>query len=72
LGKSTTPGYTNTVYEPIDEFKGDVARYLLYYVVRYEGHLGNNNYLLATSPLDGNEERGFEDWYINLLKIGML
>ncbi len=68
LGKSTTPGYTNTVYEPIDEFKGDVARYLLYYVVRYEGHLGNNNYLLATSPLDGNEERGFEDWYINLLK----
>ncbi len=68
LGKSTTPGYTNTVYEPLDEFKGDVARYLLYYVVRYEGHLGNNNYLLATSPLDGNEERGFEDWYINLLK----
>ena len=68
LGKSTTPGYTNTVYEPIDEFKGDVARYLLYYVVRYEGHLGNNNYLLSTSPLDGNEERGFEDWYINLLK----
>ena len=36
--------------------------------MRYEGHLGNNNYLLATSPLDGNEERGFEDWYINLLK----
>ena len=68
LGKSTTPGYTNTVYEPIDEFKGDVARYLLYYVVRYEGHLVNNNYLLSTSPLDGNEERGFEDWYINLLK----
>lgn len=68
LGKSTTPGYTNTVYEPIDEFKGDVARYLLYFVVRYEGNLNNFDYLLSTSPLDGTEEKGYEDWYINLLK----
>lgn len=70
LGKSTTPGYSNsnTVYEPIDEFKGDVARYLLYFVVRYEGSLRNFNYLIAASPLDGTEEKGFEDWYINMLK----
>lgn len=68
LGKSTTPGYSNTVYEPIDEFKGDIARYLLYFVVRYEGSLNNLNYLLATSPLDGSEEKGYEDWYIQMLK----
>lgn len=70
LGKSTTPGYSNanTVYEPIDEFKGDVARYLLYFVVRYEGSLRNFNYLIAASPLDGTEEKGFADWYINMLK----
>ena len=68
LGKSITPGYTNTVYEPIDEFKGDVARYLLYFVVRYEGSLNKFNYLLSTSPLDGTEEKGYEDWYINMLK----
>lgn len=68
LGSSTTPGYSNTVYEPIDEFKGDVARYLLYFVVRYEGALNNFNYLLSTSPLDGTEEKGYENWYITMLK----
>lgn len=68
LGKSTTPGYSNTVYEPIDEFKGDVARYLLYFVVRYEGYLNHFNYLLSTSPLDGSEEKAYEDWYIAMLK----
>lgn len=68
LGKSTTPGYSNTVYEPVDEFKGDVARYLLYFVVRYEGSLNIFNYLLSTSPLDGTEEKGYEDWYLAMLK----
>lgn len=68
LGKSTTPGYSHIVYEPIDEFKGDVARYLLYFAVRYEGSLNMMNYALATSPLDGTEEKAYEDWYLSLLK----
>ena len=68
LGKSTTPGYTNTVFEPIDEFKGDIARYLLYFVTRYEGNLDLYNHQLSTSPLDGSEEKGYEDWYITMLK----
>lgn len=68
LGKSITLGYTGTVYEPIDEFKGDVARYLLYFVTRYEGRLNLFNHMVTASPLDGSEEKGFEDWYINMLK----
>lgn len=68
LGNSTTPGYSNLVYEPIDEFKGDVARYLLYFVTRYEGSLKSFNYQLSTSPLDGSEEKGYADWYITMLK----
>ena len=68
LGKSITPGYTNTVYEPIDEFKGDVARFLLYFITRYEGSLNSFNFMLSTNPLDGNEESGYESWYINMLK----
>lgn len=68
LGKSTTLGFTGTVYEPIDEFKGDVARYLLYFITRYEGRLNLFNHMVAASPLDGSEEKGFEDWYINMLK----
>lgn len=67
LGKSITPGYTNTVYEPIDEFKGDVARYLLYFVTRYEGSLNIFNHMVTTAPLDGNEERGYDNWYISML-----
>ena len=68
LGPNSTTGYSGTVFEPIDEFKGDVARYLLYFITRYEGRLNLFNHMVAASPLDGSEEKGFEDWYINMLK----
>ena len=35
LGISVTPGYTSTVFEPIDEYKGDFARNYFYMAVRY-------------------------------------
>lgn len=65
--------YTGKVYEPLDEFKGDVARALLYFVVRYEGKLGSfkvnttSNPTTDQNPMDGTEERAFEDWYIQML-----
>jgi len=37
LGNNTTVGYSQTVFEPIDEYKGDIARGLLYMAVRYLG-----------------------------------
>lgn len=37
LGPSATPGYTGTVFEPIDPFKGDLARAYLYFSTRYFG-----------------------------------
>lgn len=37
LGSSKTSGYSGTVFEPIDEYKGDFARALLYMSVRYYG-----------------------------------
>jgi endonuclease I len=70
--------YTGRVYEPINEFKGDIARSLLYFVVRYEGKLGSFNTAYTTSanltpatdqcPLDGTEERAVEPAYIAMLK----
>lgn len=66
-------GYTGRVYEPIDEFKGDVARSLLYFAVRYEGKLNSFNFYNGTSaandtsPLDGTEEKAFENWYVAML-----
>ncbi len=71
-GTANSP-YTGKVYEPIDEFKGDVARSLLYYAVRYEGKLGTFKFDTSaspssdTNPMDGTEERAFENWFIALL-----
>ena len=75
INKNGTPNsaYTGRVYEPINEFKGDIARALLYYVVRYEGKLNSFNFYNGsspandTSPLDGTEEKAYEDWYIAML-----
>ncbi|MBI2427803.1 MAG: endonuclease [Ignavibacteriales bacterium] len=35
LGPNTSPGYTGTVFEPIDAYKGDLARSAFYMSVRY-------------------------------------
>lgn len=35
LGPSSTPGYTGTVFEPIDAYKGDLARTYFYMLTRY-------------------------------------
>lgn len=43
LGSSSTAGITGTVFEPIDEFKGDVARAYLYMVTRYQNRLSTWN-----------------------------
>ncbi|CAA7193831.1 endonuclease [Chryseobacterium potabilaquae] len=75
IGKSSIPNYayTGRVYEPIDEFKGDIARCLLYFAVRYEGKLGTFNYnnntssAADTNPLDGTEEQSFDAGYIKML-----
>ena len=37
LGPCVTPGYSGTVFEPIDEYKGDIARSYFYMSVRYSG-----------------------------------
>ena len=35
LGDCITPGFSGTAFEPIDEYKGDIARALMYVSVRY-------------------------------------
>ncbi len=39
LGPSAIAGITGTVFEPRDEYKGDVARAFLYFVTRYENDM---------------------------------
>ncbi|HOI00274.1 MAG TPA: endonuclease [Bacteroidales bacterium] len=40
-GSSAVPGYTGTVFEPIQEYKGDFARTMFYMAVRYYGQDGS-------------------------------
>jgi endonuclease I/chitodextrinase len=44
IGASTTAGYTGPVFEPIDEFKGDIARMYFYFATRYENKVAGYNY----------------------------
>ncbi|KXH84232.1 endonuclease [Chryseobacterium kwangjuense] len=75
IANSAIPGYvyTNRVYEPINEFKGDIARMLLYFAVRYEEKLPSFNYSTNINPaidrsaLDGTAERAFDPAYISML-----
>ena len=41
LGSSATSGYSGTVFEPIDSFKGDVARIYFYMSTRYMDKIAN-------------------------------
>jgi endonuclease I len=67
LGNCISPGYTGTVFEPIDEFKGDIARCLLYFVTRYENLISGFEVTSANNPLDGSTDQAYEDWFIELL-----
>lgn len=40
-GKSVTPGYSGTVFEPNDDYKGDFARTYFYFATRYQSRINN-------------------------------
>ncbi|WP_027376470.1 endonuclease [Kaistella palustris] len=68
VGGCSFPDYGGTIFEPIDEFKGDLARMQLYFITRYETKLQNfSQYNPSMNPIDGSRERGYKQWYINLL-----
>ena len=67
-GTNTFPGYTGNAFEPLDEFKGDIARALFYFAVRYEDQINTSGW---DSPndnvLNANSSQFYDDWYIDLL-----
>ncbi len=70
LGSATvTLGYNGTVFEPIDEFKGDLARAYFYMATRYENVIGSwqNNTTYSNAVLDGTSTRVFEQWQLDML-----
>ena len=71
LGPNTFPGHSGTVFEPIDEFKGDIARMMLYFATRYEDKVTSSGWdnpnSVNNDPRDGSTNRVYEQWFINLL-----
>lgn len=64
LGNSTSAGYSGTVFEPIDAFKGDIARMILYFVTRYEDKL--STFSAGGGGMLGNTTfPGLQAWALN-------
>ncbi|MDL2241430.1 endonuclease [Bacteroidales bacterium OttesenSCG-928-L03] len=63
LGPCSYPGYTGTVFEPIDQFKGDFARTYFYMVTCYEDKISG----WSSAMLDGKKYPGYTTWAINML-----
>jgi len=73
LNSGYSAGYTGIVFEPIDEFKGDIARMFFYFATRYEDQLaGFYNSTDASSTqtkvmFDGTSNHAFSDTFLNVL-----
>ena len=66
LGTSTYAGYSGTVFEPDDEYKGDFARTYFYMVTCYKAELPS----WPGSPqlnYSANRYKAFSTWSINML-----
>lgn len=61
LGTNTTTGYSGTVFEPIDDYKGDLARTYFYMATRY---LGEDNGWPGSPMVDGAQP---EEWALYML-----
>lgn len=64
VGSSASSGFAGTVFEPIDEFKGDVARMVFYFVTRYQSRLStfSTGNMIGTSAFPG-----LQTWELNVL-----
>lgn len=68
VGRSTTAGFSGTVFEPPDRYKGDFARVFMYMVTRYEDYAGRWTSIGITSMLIPNSRfPTFTTYAINLL-----
>lgn len=67
LGNNINTGlflYSGTVFEPIDEFKGDIARSYFYFATRYQDEIpGWGSYAM----FNGTTNQGITDGFLNTL-----
>jgi len=62
-GSCASPGYSGTVFEPIDDYKGDIARSMLYFATRYEDKVSSWSHAM----IDGTSDQVYSDWFLDVL-----
>jgi len=69
LGPCVTSGYSGTVFEPRDEYKGDLARTYFYMATRYENRIASweNIDPNGDAVLNGTSFPCFEQWFVDML-----
>lgn len=63
LGSSGVSGYSGTVFEPINDFKGDIARMYFYFATRYENTVAGYPFAM----FDGSSNKVFTTAFLNQL-----
>lgn len=63
LGMSTFPGYSGIVFEPDDQYKGDLARSYFYMATCYYDHIST----WLCDMLDGSSYPAFSSWALEML-----
>lgn len=64
VGASSVSGFSGKVYEPIDEYKGDIARTYFYFVTCYEDKLSSFD---TNDVLTGNTYPSLTTWFYTLM-----
>ena len=69
LGPNSLSGHIGTVFEPIDEYKGDFARTYFYMVTRYENLISGwfNSNAGVRPTIDGTTYPAFQPWQLEML-----
>jgi len=70
LNSGYSAGYSSTVFEPIDEYKGDFARLLFYFATRYETQLAGfytSSSSTSKAMFDGSSGKAFSNTFLNIL-----
>ncbi len=65
LGSSAVSGYSGTVFEPINAFKGDIARMYFYFATRYENTVAGYSYAM----FNGSSNQVFTTAFLNMLLV---
>nr|WP_315252114.1 endonuclease [uncultured Flavobacterium sp.] len=63
LGTSSVAGYSGTVFEPINDFKGDIARMYFYFATRYENTVSTYSFPM----FNGTSNQVFTTAFLNTL-----